>query len=135
MRIGELARRAGTSAHAVRYYERDGLLPPARRSANGFREYGPEAEERLRLLLGLRGLDVPLPRAAELATMCADGRCGQVSHELRSYIAAQRAQIKRRARGLHDLDRRLARLEGQLAAGDLPRPLIMLGKEERDGNL
>jgi DNA-binding transcriptional MerR regulator len=135
MRIGELARRVGTSVHAVRYYERDGLLPPAQRSANGFREYGPEAEERLRVLLGLRELDVPLPQAAELATMCADGRCGEVSDGLRSYIAAQRAEIRRRARSLRGLDRRLAELEDHLVAGDQPRPLIMIGKEDRVGDV
>ncbi|MFJ3490591.1 MerR family transcriptional regulator [Leifsonia aquatica] len=38
MRIGELAQRAGVSAKAVRYYERLGLVQPAR-AANGYREY------------------------------------------------------------------------------------------------
>lgn len=46
MKIGEPARRVGATAHALRYYERDGLLPPAKRSVNGFREYGPDAEGR-----------------------------------------------------------------------------------------
>ncbi len=38
MRIGELARRAGVSVKAVRYYERLGLITP-RRQQNGYREY------------------------------------------------------------------------------------------------
>ncbi|MEU7882161.1 MerR family transcriptional regulator [Microbispora bryophytorum] len=38
MRIGELARRAGVSTRAVRYYEQRGLIR-SRRSANGYREY------------------------------------------------------------------------------------------------
>ncbi|WP_141996312.1 MerR family transcriptional regulator [Amycolatopsis cihanbeyliensis] len=46
MRIGELARRAGTTTRALRFYEAQGLLP-ARRSANGYREYD---EEDLRLV-------------------------------------------------------------------------------------
>ena len=41
MRIGELSRRAGVSQRALRYYEEQGLLRPARRSS-GYREYGPE---------------------------------------------------------------------------------------------
>ncbi|GLY69285.1 hypothetical protein Atai01_59040 [Amycolatopsis taiwanensis] len=41
MRIGELARRAGTTTRALRFYESQGLLE-ARRSANGYREYGEE---------------------------------------------------------------------------------------------
>jgi DNA-binding transcriptional MerR regulator len=38
MRIGELGLRAGVSARALRHYEELGLLP-ARRRANGYREY------------------------------------------------------------------------------------------------
>lgn len=38
MRIGELARRAGTSTRALRYYEEHGLVRP-RRAANGYRFY------------------------------------------------------------------------------------------------
>jgi DNA-binding transcriptional MerR regulator len=41
MRIGELARRAGTTTRALRFYEAQGLLE-ARRSANGYREYGED---------------------------------------------------------------------------------------------
>ncbi|GII52483.1 MerR family transcriptional regulator [Planotetraspora thailandica] len=45
MRIGELARRAGVSPRALRYYEQNGLIR-ARRSANGYRDYD-EADVRL----------------------------------------------------------------------------------------
>jgi DNA-binding transcriptional MerR regulator len=38
MRIGELSRRAGTSARSIRYYEQQGLLL-ARRQPNGYRDY------------------------------------------------------------------------------------------------
>jgi DNA-binding transcriptional MerR regulator len=38
MRIGELSRRAGASARAIRYYEQQGLLE-ARRQPNGYRDY------------------------------------------------------------------------------------------------
>ncbi|SFB41239.1 DNA-binding transcriptional regulator, MerR family [Amycolatopsis marina] len=46
MRIGELARRAGTTTRALRFYEAQGLLR-ARRSTNGYREY---EEDDLRLV-------------------------------------------------------------------------------------
>jgi len=38
MRIGELARSAGTTTRALRYYEAQGLLD-AERTSNGYREY------------------------------------------------------------------------------------------------
>ncbi|MEU4333510.1 MerR family transcriptional regulator [Micromonospora lupini] len=42
MRISELARRAGTTPRALRYYEEQGLLRPAR-LASGYRRYEPQA--------------------------------------------------------------------------------------------
>ncbi|MFC0625140.1 MerR family transcriptional regulator [Kribbella deserti] len=39
MHIGDLAARAGVTVKAVRYYESQGLLKPAR-EANGYRTYG-----------------------------------------------------------------------------------------------
>jgi len=52
MRIGELARRAGTTTRALRFYESQGLLT-AQRSANGYREYG---EDDLRLVTEIQTL-------------------------------------------------------------------------------
>ncbi|MET7998479.1 MerR family transcriptional regulator [Amycolatopsis sp. NPDC005232] len=52
MRIGELARRAGTTPRALRFYEAQGLLP-AGRSANGYREYD---EDDLRLVSEIQTL-------------------------------------------------------------------------------
>ncbi len=52
MRIGELARRSGTSTRAIRYYEQRGLVV-ARRHANGYRDYD---EAHLRLVREIRSL-------------------------------------------------------------------------------
>jgi DNA-binding transcriptional MerR regulator len=52
MRIGELARRSGTSARSIRYYEQQGLMV-ARREANGYRNYD---EAHLRLVGEIRSL-------------------------------------------------------------------------------
>jgi len=47
--IGQLARQFGLNTSAIRYYERQGVLPePARES--GRRRYGPDAVRRLQLL-------------------------------------------------------------------------------------
>lgn len=53
MRIGELARRTGASARALRYYEQQGLITSSRRS-NGYRDYDELAVTRvgnIRMLL------------------------------------------------------------------------------------
>jgi MerR family redox-sensitive transcriptional activator SoxR len=49
LRIGEVARRAGIAASAIRYYEKEGLIPVADRRGNA-RVYGPDVLERLALI-------------------------------------------------------------------------------------
>lgn len=130
MRIGTLAERLGTTPHAIRFYERRGWLPAPGRSTNRYRDYDEADAERLRLLIGLRQLDIPLDQAAELASMCAAGRCDEVSDELRALLAEKRQELVRRVAALQYLDRRMAHLAGQLEAGATPRTLINLGKED-----
>ena len=49
MRIGEVARQAGVSTRALRYYEEQGLLA-SERTPSGQREYAASAVERVRLV-------------------------------------------------------------------------------------
>lgn len=130
MRIGTLASQLGTTPHAIRFYERRGLLPAPGRSGNGYREYSEADAERLRLLIGLRHLDVPLHQAAELATMCATGRCDEVSDELRALLTEKRKELTRRLAAMRFLDQRMAHLAGELEAGATLRTLIDVGKED-----
>lgn len=51
MRIGELAKLAGKSVAALRYYEQIGLLSSPLRSEAGYREYSPETVERVRFII------------------------------------------------------------------------------------
>ncbi|MEU8347144.1 TioE family transcriptional regulator [Spirillospora sp. NPDC048832] len=53
MRPSDLAREHGISAQAVRNYERDGFIPPARRSASGYRIYTEAHAAALRAYLSL----------------------------------------------------------------------------------
>lgn len=47
MRIGELAQATGTTTKTLRFYEDQGLLPHAERTASGYRDYTPESLGRL----------------------------------------------------------------------------------------
>jgi MerR family transcriptional regulator, light-induced transcriptional regulator len=67
VRIGELSRRVGVSAELLRAWERRyGLLRPER-SSGGFRLYGPEDEERVRLMQRHLARGVSAAEAARLA--------------------------------------------------------------------
>jgi len=48
--IGELARSAGVPDSTVRYYERQGLLRPSGRTSGNYRQYPPEAIDRLHFI-------------------------------------------------------------------------------------
>lgn len=58
MKIGELAKAAGTTVETVRYYEKEGLLPAPDRGLNNYRTYGHAHLERLRLIRNCRALDM-----------------------------------------------------------------------------
>ncbi|MFD8500424.1 MerR family transcriptional regulator [Amycolatopsis sp. NPDC059657] len=59
MRIGELARRAGTTTRALRFYEAQGLLT-APRSANGYRDYGEDEVRLVHEILTLQAAGLSL---------------------------------------------------------------------------
>jgi DNA-binding transcriptional MerR regulator len=120
MRIGELARELGVSADTVRFYERSGFLSRPPREENGYRDYGPVELERVRLLLDLRRLDLPLEEAAKLAGWCQTGHCTQTTAELPQALAVKRADLRRRIAGLQDLEARLTALERHLGLVELP---------------
>ncbi|MEU6862325.1 MerR family transcriptional regulator [Streptomyces sp. NPDC046876] len=61
MRISELSRRSGVPITTIKYYLREGLLPPGRATAPNQAEYDESHVRRLRLvraLVGVRGLSV-----------------------------------------------------------------------------
>ena len=120
MRIGELARELGVSPDTLRFYERSGLLPNPRRTDNGYRDYGPGELERIRLLLDLRRLDLPLDEAAKLAGWCQAGHCDETTADLPQALAAKRRELGERMAGLAELDARLAALERHLGLAELP---------------
>jgi len=114
MRIGELADAVGVSADTVRFYERSGWLPRARRGDNTYREYGQADVEHLRLIIDLRRLDLPLEDAARIAGWCHSGHCVDSASSLPGLIEARRADVADRIARLQALDARLAGLLGHL---------------------
>jgi DNA-binding transcriptional MerR regulator len=50
LRIGELSAQSGVTCDALRYYERVGLMPRARRTSGGFRMYPAGTLEHLRFI-------------------------------------------------------------------------------------
>jgi arsenate reductase len=119
MKVSELARRAGIAPSAVRFYEEAGVLPPAARRDNGYRDYAEDTLARLRLVVALRRLGLPPVEAGRLAALCIDR--GQVDLDLAPLIASQRAAIERQRADLDRVDAELTDLELTIAAAGRAR--------------
>lgn len=89
--IGDLAARSGVTAEAIRYYEREGVIPRARRGGIGrYRLYGAADAERLRFVRRARDLGFSLGEVRELLALASDDPdrpCGAVNRVARSHLA------------------------------------------------
>jgi DNA-binding transcriptional MerR regulator len=72
--IGEVAERTGLSVHALRFYEREGILAhPVRRGVNGSRVYTEQALEWLKICSSLRDSGMPLAGIRRYAALIRQG--------------------------------------------------------------
>ncbi|ONK10959.1 MerR family transcriptional regulator [Streptomyces sp. MP131-18] len=79
MRLAELSERSGVSTATIKYYLREGLLPPGRRVTATQAEYDEEHLRRLRLVRALVQVGrVPVATAREVLTAVEDETAGQV---------------------------------------------------------
>ncbi|WP_426416204.1 MerR family transcriptional regulator [Aestuariirhabdus sp. LZHN29] len=114
MQIGELAKRTGVRASAIRFYERRGLLPAADRSGNGYRHYPPSAVMRLQMIQYAQNLGLPLD---QIATMVGQDTKPQEQK------AALRARLQQREEEITAMQQLLANQQHhvQLLLGTLDR--------------
>ena len=98
--IGGVARRAEVGIDTIRYYEREGLLPPPQRRASGYRDYGPDVVERLRFIRRAKELGFTLEEIRELLVLSTDRERGVKSVKQRA--EARLDQVNQR---IHELQR------------------------------
>lgn len=116
MRIGELADASGVSTKALRYYEDEGLLPDPPRTASGYRDYGPEALDRVAFIRSAQAAGLTLRQIRETLLIrdggqppcrhvaaLVDQRLDEVEQRLRE-LRETRAQLRRLQRRLTGLD-------------------------------
>ncbi len=68
-RIGEAARQSGVSPANIRYYEKEGLLPPGARGDNSYRLYSAADVHRLRFVRLCRAMDMSLDEVRTLLAL------------------------------------------------------------------
>ncbi len=105
LKIGELARRAGVTTKAIRFYERKRVLPLAKRAANGYRLYGGDTVDMLRFVKQASGLGLTLAEMKDIITIRQGGRppCTHVHRLLRD----KAIELDRKLKDLVDVRRRI----------------------------
>jgi len=111
---GEVAKALGIGVQTLHFYEREGLIPTAPRSASGYRLYGPETVERIRFIRKAQALGLPLEEVKEVLRLSQQGDCpcGHVHEALKAKLA----DVDVRLRELRSFRRDLAALVKRGAA-------------------
>ncbi len=111
MKIGVLAEATGTPVETIRFYEREGLLPPPARAENNYRMYLPTHVERLAFVRQCRNLDMTLDEIRALIelreTPARD--CGEINALLDEHIG----HVAQRIRELRALEKDLKALRAR----------------------
>ncbi|MEU8946053.1 MerR family transcriptional regulator [Streptomyces sp. NPDC048489] len=112
IRIGEVARGAGVSVRAVRYYEQQGLLTPER-SPSGQRLYRQDAISRVRFFQQMYAAGLTSRKITELLP-CWDA--GHTDAGQRAMLRVERERIQAR---IDDLEAARDRLDQVIAVTDM----------------
>ena len=115
MRISELSAATNETAHTLRFYEAEGLLPPPRRTPNGYRDYAPCAIDQVRFTRALQQAGLSL---VDIATLVQRREAtGPISSNDARLVASAQALVDHQ---LDALARTRARLAHRAAAIDEP---------------
>jgi len=95
MKIGELAKLTDCQVETVRYYEREGLLPPPARSDGNYRLYTQAHVERLTFIRNCRSLDMTLEEIRSLLSLrdSPQDQCENVNALIDEHIQHVNARV------------------------------------------
>ena len=104
LQTAEVARRAGVNVETLRFYERKGILPQPPRRASGYREYPPEAVDRVRFIKRAQELGFSLKEIAEMLSLrevaraksgpvrrLAEAKVREIEHKIRDLEAMRQS--------------------------------------------
>lgn len=91
MTIGKLAKRAGVTTDAIRFYEAEGIVLPAARTAAGYRLYGDDALRRLNFIRQAQCCGMTLSEIQQLLSLKTSScsRCG----DIRAFAERKKQQL------------------------------------------
>jgi len=137
LKIGQLAQLADCTVKAVRFYETQGLLPPPRRSASGYRLYGERDLKRLQFIQRAKLIGLPLAKIRELVLHLSEEECAcaTLRPHLQQAIQEQLKEMRARLDQLALLKDELEGLLTKMGRGKrpIPKELCACAGEARTG--
>ncbi|HET9060571.1 MAG TPA: heavy metal-responsive transcriptional regulator [Acidimicrobiales bacterium] len=116
MRIGELASRTGITTKTIRFWESEGLLADPARTPSGYRNYQPDAVDRLKFIRHAQTAGLTLGEIRQVLAISDSGQppCVHVGGLIQRHLA----DLDQRIRELTDTRHRLRRLAQRAAQQD-----------------
>ena len=116
MKIGELSTQTGVTTKTIRFWESAGLLPDPDRTPSGYRDYPPEAVDRVDFIRHAQTAGLTLAEIRQILVISDHGQppCEHVT----ALIHQRLTDLDGRIRELTETRRRLRRLAERAAAQD-----------------
>jgi MerR family transcriptional regulator, copper efflux regulator len=136
MQIGIVAKKVGLSVDAIRFYERNALLPRPARTQGGFRRYGERDIETLAFIRRVQGLGFKLSEIRGLLSL--RGNRMQPCVPVRGRLQTKLADVRQKLENLKKLERELRlalrSCDKELRKQDAHCPILQDGDgKEKDG--
>lgn len=127
MNIGDAANASGVSAKMIRYYEQTGLIPPADRTASGYRDYSDKDVHVLRFIRRSRDLGFSVAEISELLALWQDR--SRQSSDVKALARAHIADLRQKIESLQQMADTLQTLADCCAGDHRPDCPILAGLE------
>ena len=120
--IGQVARRAGVGVETIRFYEREGLVPKPPQTRAGYRQYPPDAVQRVAFIRRAKELGFTLAEVQQLLSLRVAPKrsCADVRDLAREKVATIENKIQDLLRMQEALKRLVRSCRGKGPTGECP---------------
>lgn len=118
MNIGQVASHSGVPAKTIRYYEEIGLIPPAGRTASGYRSYGEKDLQTLKFIQKARSLGFSVRDVGDLLALWRDR--DRASADVKAIARGHVEAVERKIAELETMRRTLLHLIDRCHGDDHP---------------
>lgn len=127
MNIGKAAAASGVSAKMIRYYESNGLIPPASRTEAGYRSYSESDVKTLCFIKRARDLGFSVTQMSELVALWRDQ--SRASADVKRLALEHVEALERKSQEIQDMSRALRHLAANCHGDARPDCPIINGLE------